>query len=171
MKVTNVYNLKDYVNVNDDQSSIRGYVVMTDENGKTLFAKNNMIVKKGREIIQKCVAKSVFGKGEGNTLTFSTLKFGDKNDVTKSDNDKLHGNECLKDNKNIKIDISTGDRCIILKTTIALTDDDNDTIISEAGLFCKDTDNNKDIMFSRVAFAPLTITTKTTYTLNYYIYF
>ena len=162
MKVTNVYNLKDYVNVNDDHSSIRGYVVMTDENGKTLFAKNNMIVKKGREIIQNCVAESVFGKGEGNTLIFSTIKFGDRNDVTKSDNTNLHGKECLSYEKS-KIDISTGDRCIILKTTI--TQIDNDTIISEAGLFCGET------MFSRVAFAPLTIRTGTTYTLNYYIYF
>ena len=168
MKVTNVYNLKDYVNVNDDHSSIRGYVVMTDENGKTLFAKNNMIVKKGREIIQNCVAESVFGKGEGNTLTFSEIKFGDKNDVTKSDDTDLHGNECLTYEKS-KIDISNGDRCIILKTTITLTDEDVDTIISEAGLFCGE--KEAETMFSRVAFAPLTIRTGTAYTLNYYIYF
>ena len=164
MKVTNVYNLKDYVNVNDDHSSIRGYVVMTDENGKTLFAKNNMIVKAGRDIIKNCVANSVFEKGDGNELTFSDIKFGDKNDITKSDDTELHGNMCLEYKKD-NIDISTGDRCIILKTTITPTDNDNDTIISEAGLFCDKT------MFSRVAFAPLTIRTNTTYTLNYYIYF
>ena len=164
MKVTNVYNLKDYVNVNDDHSSIRGYVVMTDENGKTLFAKNNMIVKAGREIIQKCVAKSVFGKFDGNIPAFDTIKFGDKNDITKSDDINLHGNMCLE-YKNSNIDISTGDRCIVLKTTILLNDGNSDTIISEAGLFCGET------MFSRVAFAPLTIRTNTTYTLSYYIYF
>ena len=168
MKVTNVYNLKDYVNVNDDHSSIRGYVVMTDENGKTLFAKNNMIVKAGRDIIKNCVANSVFEKGDGNKLTFSAIKFGDKNDITKSDDTNLHGNKCLEYEKG-NIDISTGERCIILKTSINLQDDKSDTIISEAGLFCGE--KEAETMFSRVAFAPLTIRTNTTYTLNYYIYF
>ena len=180
MNVINVYDLKDYAMINDSCSSIRGYVVMTDEHGKTLFAKNNMIVKTGRKYIKQALFNSCFSSGTYTIPEFKTIKFGNNNSVTKPEDTTLKG--MIDENKLnitttvIKADegdiLADGSIKIIIKSDISLNNSE-DIIISEAGLFFYDDsdEDTADNMFSRVAFAPVTIRPKTTYILNYYIYF
>ena len=179
MKVTNVYDINDYVSVNDDVASIHGYVVLTDEDGKTLFKKHNMIVKNGRDAIKTFVFNSMFdvkGINDTDNLKFNCVKFGNDNSITQSDKNELYSETILTIYKNGTIEpVSIGDGEIQINsddsrsikiTSIFKLGGNSDTVISEAGLFL-----NNGNMFSRVAFAPLTIRANTQYTLNYYIYF
>lgn len=190
MKVTNVYDLKEYIKASDSCSPIRGYVVMTDEDGKTLFAKHNMIVEKGRELIRDLVYNNVFYTDVGGISTskkerkahFSSIKFGNSNDVTKPSDTALHSKEPISFNisltNSINETINGGithisnnntEKCIHILTNINTTDKTAKLIISEAGLFF--TEDSDETLFSRVAFAPITINSNHIYTLNYYIYF
>ena len=211
MKVTNVYDLKEYVSAHDSCSPIRGYVVMTDEDGKTLFAKHNMIVENGRELIRDLVYDNVFYTNindiskANRTVSFSSIKFGNNNSVTIPSDIALHGDklisfniirqsisptediiksinmQCLNsstkkyENKSIADDdlsISNtdgGQRCILISAKIDISDITATPTISEAGLFFNEGGTEK--LFSRVAFAPITINSNNVYNLNYYIYF
>ena len=166
MKVTNVYDINDYVSMNDNVASIHGYVVLTDEDGKTLFKKHNMIVEAGREVIKNAVLNCIFNGDSTNFPKFKAIKFGNNNDITRSSDGNLRGDSIITSKNTSTID-GDNTRCIKVTTKIS---SDTSTVISEAGIFLEN-DKKEEVMFSRVAFAPLTIRTGTEYTLNYYIYF
>ena len=79
------FNLHDTLRVSD--STMKGFVVMQDQEGNTIFAKPNMIVENGREFIRDLVFKQVSGTAE--TRAFDYVKFGNSNVTTSPDDTRL----------------------------------------------------------------------------------
>jgi len=76
------FNLQDTLRVSD--SKIKGFVVMQDQEGKTIFAKSNMIVEDGRSFIMDLVYNQV----ATTTILdrkFTVIKFGSGNSTTTYD--------------------------------------------------------------------------------------
>ena len=69
------FNLQDTLRVSD--SKIKGFVVMQDQEGKTIFAKSNMIVEAGRNYIMDLVYEQL--DDQSNVYKFSSIKFGTSN--------------------------------------------------------------------------------------------
>jgi len=80
------FNIKDTLRVSD--SKIKGFVIMQDQDGKTIFAKSNMIVEAGRNFIMDLVYNQV-ATAVMDTRSFSHIEFGSGNGITTPDHTEL----------------------------------------------------------------------------------
>ncbi len=187
-----IIDIKDYFKISDDHSEVRGFIEVKDNDGNTIFVKENMITERGRQYIKNKIATSLFkdnivddSKLDPN-IRFYGMLFGKNGSITTPDMEKLIEpvpSELNGQNDDDKLFFKIGgknnsyaaytltskidkERVIQFQLSINTTVDTTVPILREAGLFLSDKS-----MFSRVAFAPLTLKSGNSYTINYYIYF
>jgi len=158
--------IKDYFKIDDSHSNIRGFAVLKQDDGTVLFKKENMIVKKGREfILKKLMGEEVLAEDGITPVTFSNgkIEFNNSTEMTTPLDESLKGSELAP----ISINFSSSNLSYTdLITTITVSITGETKIISELGIFLSD-----DSLFSRVVFEPVSVSSTTSYTLTYYIYF
>ena len=172
-----IIDIKDYFKISDDHSEVRGFIEVKDSDGNTIFVKENMITETGREYIKKLVYAG-FGYTSDESRTLHSIHFNKDGGITNSSDTELHGTSTTDDivfllnqegpSNGYTYSITVTDNARSLRFSIDITDipAENSIVFREAGLFLDNGD-----MFSRVAFAPLTLKTGNTYKINYYIYF
>jgi hypothetical protein len=180
--------IKDYFKISDDHSEVRGFLEVKDDKGRTIFIKENMVTLAGRQYIKDHVYNSLFDITSNNTTKLQSINFGKDGRITTSDMEALQSQvdyltfnigstTQTADDAGVSVyyeinSVNSSDSDCNIKISIALKDiSGNIPILREAGLFLYDEVTKKKTMFSRVAFAPLTLKSSNTYTINYYIYF
>lgn len=170
-------NIEDRIEITDS-GSIRGYVVFKKADGTVLFAKNNMIVAKGRKYIRELFIRNAF-KNEVITsysdeyagYKLSLLAFGSNGTATSLSTDGLGSKKTAHDVELTSRLIEIGDRHIVFKGSIIIRVGEEFTL-REIGLYLtKDSEDNNNILFSRVVFDPIPLAADDTYSVDYYIYF
>lgn len=159
-------NLKDDFNTKDSFRQIRGIVSLRDaDSGKIIFRKENMIVESGR----KFILGKVFEDPNYSSFTISKIKFGKGIDIVNPEDEDLKEEIGFltksivpeKDSDKILFNISLNE--------IKLPNEKDPVSITELGLFLSN--DNNDIMFSRLVFEPVYLNSGTSYELEYNVYF
>lgn len=150
--------LRDYFKIDDSHSKIRGFVVITDENGNVLVRKENMIVKSGREMIFSAITSDSNNFDMRGLKALASPKSGlTTEDMTYSDVE-LGGIDCSIGK------VEVGD----LEIRFPITVNSNSATINSLCLY---TETPQNTLFSRVVFNPIELSSNSTLTINYYIYF
>lgn len=174
--------IKDYFKISDDHSEVRGFLEVKDKHGRTVFIKENMVTTSGRKFIRDMCYNAFTKKDTITTSYFNSLSFGSNGSITTTNMENL-----VNPIENMNFELcNTSKFAGDLAYTLGMTYNDNNIkleltiidivngasyVLREAGLFLYDEATEKDVMFSRVAFAPLTLKSDNLYTINYYIYF
>lgn len=184
-----------------DDSIAHGFVVLKDQNNKTIFKKSNMIVGNGRASIYNKICNSVTAALSNNNSIvagintsfndnifdhFSKLSFGSNNDMTRLDTSTIK--EISDDDEDsptytilLEESDKTPDTEIFIKFDAEIRCIEFEISVSavlpaeitELGLYYKDTVGNENL-FSRVVFDPIFCGPNAAVTelkLNYYVYF
>jgi hypothetical protein len=166
---------EDNINISDS-SSVKGYVVMKNSKGETLFKKENMIVQDGRKYIrEKFIINSLLSDNSfSSTYTqafqgykLSKIGYGSSGLATLLTTTALADPRIYSTLEAQNIEASGTSLFIIFKASVVLTES---FTIRELGLFLTKA-LSEDKLFSRLVFDPISLEAGETYTIDYYLYF
>jgi len=170
--------LTDKVNVHDSER-IRGVVVLKRADGTVVFRRDNMIVQTGRQFIRETFLKNALPTSFSSNLTgtldgykLSHIAFGRDGSAT------TFGMTSLVDersNDRTAVSQSTtvanpGEMFVVFKGTLNNLQQSSAYTAQELGLILTKT-GSPDVLFSRVSFDPIPVSSGETYEVEYYIYF
>jgi hypothetical protein len=173
--------LTDNVNVHDSDR-IRGVVVLKKPDGTVVFKKENMIVQTGRQFIRENFVKNGlptafsdrfartldgyilthmgFGR-DGSATTFGMTSLVNEKTPTSTSRTALNQNTVVA---------GPGEMFIVFKATLNNVLQSDAYTAQELGLFLTKTDS-PDLLFSRISFDPIPVSSGESYEVEYYIYF
>jgi hypothetical protein len=173
--------LIDNVNVHDSDR-IRGVVVLKRPDGTVIFRKDNMIVQTGRQFIRENFIKNGlplalserfvktldgyilthmgFGR-DGSATTFSMTSLVNEKTPTSTSRTPLNQNTIVA---------GPGEMFVVFKATLNNSAQSDAYTAQELGLFLTK-EESPDLLFSRISFDPIPVSSGESYEVEYYIYF
>jgi hypothetical protein len=175
----------------DDSASItdkigkvaRGVVTMRTLDGKIVFSKENMITKAGRKIILDSLTndKVFYSLSEVHIGSDNKIEDGETTTINTDPTKGIIISKGTIDSDHTKLassgtaafteSIDTTNIAIKIQIFIAVADPTNNFTASELGLVFSDGTEANDILFSRVVFDPVAISTTEKYLVDYTLYF
>lgn len=170
--------LTDKVNVQDSER-IRGVVVLKRADGTVVFRRENMIVQNGRQLIRETFLKNALPASfsdnfvsslNGYKLTHiafgrdgSATTFGMTSLVDERTDDRTAVSQST-------VVASPGEMFVVFKGTLSNVQQSSAYTAQELGLIMTKA-GSPDLLFSRVSFDPVPVSSGETYEIEYYIYF
>ena len=182
--------------VSDSTFGPKGFVIITDKDGKILVKKHNMIVKDGKDYIFATAINKIFsnigfnnvGNYNSTMLDYSIteMRFGCSTNETEftrsysSDNESIHLlNEVSEDGvpvyhhplsaSDITVGTSDNHPYIVINKELVFNSNVNIDNVSELELIMSNGKDKK--LFSRIKFDIIPISANSEFTIEYYIYF
>lgn len=173
--------LTDKVNVHDSER-IRGVVVLKRADGTVVFRRDNMIVQDGRQFIRETFLKNALPASFSDTFVsslngykLSHIAFGRDGSATTFGMTSLVNEKTPTSTSRTAVSLSTavagpGEMFVVFKGTLNNSQQSDAYTAQELGLIMTKT-GSPDLLFSRVSFDPIPVSSGETYEVEYYIYF